>query len=116
MDSQQRNRLIDLELHAVTKDAAGGLVKGWTVFAAGVYAAVRHFSGQEKAATSAGGETAQARTEFDINYRPGVTEAMRVRYAGKVYNVRQVNDWMERHDRLVLTCDIGITYTGDTHG
>ena len=98
---------ITLQALTITKGASGGAVKGWSEVAQ-VWAAVRHLSGNERQASSAGGQEAEARTEFTIRYRAGVTERMRVLYGTKIYNIRHLNDFMARRESLVLTCDTGV--------
>lgn len=70
-------------------------------------ARVRGKSGVERKATSKGGEIAEARTEFAIRYRPGITEDMRVIYKGRFYNIKHVLNVNEGNYELLLTCDTG---------
>ena len=102
------DRRITLQSLTVAKGASGGMKKTWANFATGIAAAVRNLSGNERQASSAGGQVAEVRTEFTIRYRTGVTADMRVLYAGAVYNIRHVNDWMGKRESLVLTCDTGV--------
>lgn len=99
---------ITLQAPAITKGTSGGITKVWADVAANVPAAVRHLSGNERQASSAGGQVAEARTEFTMRYRPGITAKMRVLYQGAVYNIRHVNDWMGKRESLLLTCDTGV--------
>ena len=108
MQAGRLNRRITLQSLTVSKGASGGMTKTWVNFASSVPAAVRNLSGNERRATSVGGQVAEARTEFTIRYRSGVTAEMRVLYAGAVYNIRHVNDWMGKRESLVLTCDTGV--------
>lgn len=101
------NRRITLQTPTVTRGASGGVVKAWSEVAQ-VWAAVRHFSGNERQASSAGGQVAEARTEFTMRYRAGITPKARVLYGGATYNIRHVNNVMERGEILVLTCDTGV--------
>lgn len=101
------NQRITLQALTVTKGASGGQVKGWSEVAQ-VWAAVRNLSGNERQVSSAGGQVAEARTEITIRYRSGVTEQMRVLYGPKIYNIRHINDFMARHESLLLTCDTGV--------
>ena len=102
------DRRITLQSLTVGKGTSGGMTKTWSDFATSIAAAVRNLSGNERQASSAGGQVAQARTEFTIRYRAGVTAQMRVLYAGSVYNIQHVNDWMGKRESLVLTCDTGV--------
>lgn len=107
MQAGKLNQRIALDVPTATKGAAGGMQRGWTELDE-VWASVRHFNGAERRSTGGGGgEVAVARTEFTIRYRSDVTALMRVRYKGQIYNIAHVNNWMERNERLVLTCDTG---------
>ena len=99
---------ITLQAPTIGKGTSGGITKAWADVAANVPAAVRHLSGNERQASSAGGQVAEARTEFTVRYRAGVTAKMRVLYEGAVYNIRHVSDYMAKHESLLLTCDTGV--------
>lgn len=101
------DRRITLESLSQTKDAEGGMVDSWPAVAT-VWAKVAHLSGNERRATSHGGQAAEARTEFTIRYRSGLNAKMRVSYSGKIYNIRHLNDFAEEHRFVVLTCDTGV--------
>ena len=109
LQSGKLDRRITLVQPTVTKDAAGGIASAWADVAT-VWASVRTFAGDEKEQTKSGGQTAVARTEFTVRYRAGVTAAMRVRFAEKLYEIRFVNDWMDRHEFILLTCDTGVAH------
>lgn len=80
----------------------------WADVAANVPAAVRHLSGNERRATSHGGQVAEARTEITIRYRPGVHAQMRCQHQGVPYNIRHINNFMAKNESLILTCDTGL--------
>lgn len=102
------DRRITLQQTATGKDASGGFTTAW-VDVTQLWASVRNFAGDEREQTkSGGGQAAVARTEFTIHYRAGVTAAMRIRFGAAVYEIRHVNDWMDRHEFIVLTCDTGV--------
>ena len=103
----QLNRQITIQQNTQTKDAEGGMVDSWANFAENIWAKKNNLSGNERAATRQGGSTLDARTEFTIRYLAGITEQMRVLCDGKYYNIRHVNDFMDRHEFIVLTCDTG---------
>lgn len=107
MDINKLTRRITLQTPTVTKGISGGIVTTWHDTSTPM-AAVRHLSGNERQASSAGGQVAEARTEFTIRWRAGVTPQMRVQYDGAVYNIRHVNDFMGRRESLILTCDTGV--------
>lgn len=102
------NQRITLQVLTISKGTSGGANKAWADVATSIPAAVRNMSGNERQASSAGGQVAEARTEFIIRYRAGVTAQMRVLYQGAVYNIRHVNDFMARRESLILTCDTGV--------
>lgn len=109
MHTGQRRIRISIESKAVAKGASGGKTETWTALAnTPVWAGKRSLSGNERGATSAGGEVAEARDEFDIRYRDDVTAGMRVVYKGAYYNIRHVKNWMERNESLILTCESGV--------
>lgn len=107
MKAGQLDQRITLQAPTVSKGASGGMAKAW-VDVATIWAAVRHLSGNERRASSAGGEVAQARTEFTIRTRPGVTAQLRVLYRGKIYNITHVNSYTDRDAWMLLTCDTGV--------
>ena len=100
------DRRITIQTLSQAKDSEGGMVDSWADVAM-VWARVRYLSGNERRLTAAGGQVAEARTEFTIRYRSGLNERMRIRYAGKVYNIRHLNDFREAHRFIVITCDTG---------
>lgn len=106
MQHGKRDRRITLEAPTVGQGTSGGMKRQWSKVT-DCWASVRNLSGNEKSAAGAGGQIAEARTEFGLLYRPGVTAQMRVRYDGRIFNIRHVNNWMEKHQHLVLTCDTG---------
>lgn len=106
--SKKLNKRIAVDQPVQSKDPSGGNVTNWTELVS-VKAGVKNLSGSERSATRHGGEIAEARTEFTIRYRPGLTAAMRVRYAGAAYNIRHVNNFNEANRWIILTCDTGVT-------
>ncbi|KQM79822.1 phage head closure protein [Xylophilus sp. Leaf220] len=105
----KRDQRVQIEALQVGKGESGGMQKTW-VSVAEVWGSVRHLSGHEKRATDVGGLVAEARTEIEILYRPGVTATMRVVHRGTRYNIVHVNNLQERNQALVLTCDSGVNH------
>lgn len=99
---------IVIESLTQTRDSDGGMVKNWTTVAP-LRAKVANLSGNEKDATSHGGVTGEARTEFTVRFVPGIDTTMRVRYGSNYYNIQHVNDFQEEHRFLILTCDTGLS-------
>lgn len=107
MDAGKLDRRITLEYPSQAQGASGGVQSTW-VAVPPVWASVRNFNGAERRATAAGGgEVAVARTEFTIRYRADVTPLWRVAYGGRYYNILHMNNFMERNESLILTCDTG---------
>lgn len=107
LQAGQLNRRITLESLVQTKDSEGGMVDSWSAVAT-VWAKVDNLSGNDRRATSHGGQVAEARTEFTIRHRSDLNAKMRVNYSGKKYNIRHLNDFAEAHRFVVLTCDTGV--------
>ncbi len=105
MSSDELDKRITIEQMTQVKGASGGSTKTWAQFAK-VWARKMDLSGNERRVTTHGGEASEARTEFKIRHRIGVTAAMRVSYGGAYYNIKHVKDlygiWM------ILTCDTGV--------
>ncbi|MFL9960460.1 phage head closure protein [Paraburkholderia sediminicola] len=109
MRTGKLNRRITIERRQDSKNGSGGTISGWIQFAT-PWAAINYLSGMERNATlHQGGETADARTTFTMRYLAGVTETMRILYGGKAFNIRFINDVLDRHKTLILTCDTGAT-------
>jgi SPP1 family predicted phage head-tail adaptor len=108
------SKRITIQSKATGKGASGGVVGSWSIVTwpgvpdGRIWAGVTPLSGNERRSTSHGGEVAEARTEFVIRYRDGITEAMRVSYNGKFYNIRHVKNFNEKNRDLILTCDTGV--------
>lgn len=103
----QLNQLITIQSLSQTKDAEGGMVDVWGDFAADIWARKNNLSGNERSATAQGGQKSESRTEFTVYYQPGVTNEMRIVHNGVNYNIRHVNNFMERSEYLIITCDTG---------
>jgi SPP1 family predicted phage head-tail adaptor len=103
-----RVHLITIQARTGGKDSEGGITDGWADHLPNIFAGVKNLSGNEKMATSQGGQAAVARTEFDILYRDGIDETMRIQYKGKIYNIDHVNNLNEENKRLILTSNTGL--------
>jgi SPP1 family predicted phage head-tail adaptor len=108
LEAGKLDKQVQLQSPTVVPDADGGQVKAWANVGRPRWAGIRHLSGAEKNATAHGGQVAEARTEITMRYRPGVTEQMRILHKGTAYNIRHVNNWLERNEALILTCDSGV--------
>lgn len=68
MQSQQLDTRIQVEAVNITRGASGGVQKDWTPHSQ-PWAQRRDLSGNERAASSAGGQVAVARVEFVLRER-----------------------------------------------
>ncbi len=108
MRAGRLDKRITIQQNTEIRGTSGGYRADWSDFLGWISASVALFICGTPLATDKGGEISEMRTEFIIRYRPGITEQMRVSYAGKFYNIRHVSDVNESHDMLVLTCDTGV--------
>lgn len=108
IQSGKLDKRITLQSCSVGKGVSGGMTKQWMDFAAGIPAAIRHLSGNERRASKAGGQVAIARTEVTMRWIPGVDASMRVVFEDAAYNIQHVSDVMARREMLILTCDTGM--------
>lgn len=101
------DKVVTLQAPTAAKGSSGGNVTTWSDVAT-IWAGISNPSGNERRSTKHGGEGAEARTEFTIRYREGVTALMRVSYKGAYYNIKHVNNVNEASEKLILTCDTGM--------
>ena len=92
-------RKITLQTPAQEQDSFGQPALGWSDFAT-VRASVEPLQGREFMAAAQ--MTAELTTRFRIRYLAGVTEDMRVLYAGRIYNIQSVIDTDDAHSELQL--------------
>lgn len=103
MNAGKLNRRVRLETSTRTPDALGGGGVTWQVFADNVPAAGVPLSGSERiAAMQVEGSVTY---RWEIRYRPGLTESMRVVYGDRLFNVRAVIDIREKHEEVHLLCE-----------
>jgi SPP1 family predicted phage head-tail adaptor len=103
------NCQITVQALSQTKDAFGGNVKGWTNQLTNIRAAWRSVSGNERRATEQGGQVAESREEFVINFREGVDATMRVAFKSQNFNIKHVKPFGKMNrEWLLLTCDTGV--------
>lgn len=110
-NSGELNQRIEIERLTQTQDTEGGMVDAWTnVFGsnAKIWAKRNNLSGTTKRATEAGGAVVEARTEFTIRYRAGITNTMRIKHAGEVFNITHVNNYMQANEWLIISCSTGV--------
>lgn len=107
----QLDQQITIQQLTQVKDAEGGMVDNWSDFVSDVWARKNNLSGNERSATRQGGIKLEERTEFTTYFIPDVSNRMRIMHNGTSYNIRHVNNFMERNEFLIITCD-----TGGNHG
>jgi SPP1 family predicted phage head-tail adaptor len=107
MSALELNKRITIQQPTQSKGTAGGKKETWTDLAT-VWAGIRNPSGNERRASSHGGEVAEARTEFKIRYLATVEATMRVSFNSKLYNIKHVNNLNEANRWMILTCDTGV--------
>ncbi|MFL9860817.1 phage head closure protein [Paraburkholderia madseniana] len=107
MRAGKLDRRIVIQRRQNGKNSSGGARATWQTVCT-PWAGINYLSGTERSATThQGGETADARTLITMRYRAGIDETMRVLYGGKAFNIRFVNDVLDQHKTLILTCDTG---------
>lgn len=108
MQAGKLNERVTLQRLEVGRGASGGITRAWLPFAQDLPASRRDFSGNERGATSKGGEVATARIEFTIRWLPGVNAAMRLLHGEEIFDILHVNNFAGRRESLVLTCESGL--------
>lgn len=107
---RRMDKRVRLELKTLTKGASGGKRETWSLIAE-VWAGINHKAGREQRSTDAGGGlVAVGDTEIDIRYHASVVaETTRVVHGSTIYDIVHVDDVMDQHDRMVLTCKSGVS-------
>ena len=103
MDTRARNRRVVIQQPSSTQDSAGQPLLTWSDVAT-VYANVRYQSGVE--AIKANAETSVARVSLNINYRTGLTSAMRVLMGSTVFKIETVLPDETDRNALNLVCEV----------
>jgi len=103
--SGQRRHLVTIQSKALVTDEWGGTIDGWADFAK-AWAAIRMSRGRELVAAQA--VQSEMVGTFNIAYRAGITQDMRVLYGGKYYNIKAVVDINEQHRDLDLMVSTGL--------
>lgn len=97
-----RHRVEILTKDAATSADSYGAVDAQTTVIATVQAKVTQLSGLEL--IRAHQVAAEVTHEVRIRYRPGMTTRHSIKYAGKTYDINNVNDIDGRHRELILLC------------
>lgn len=96
---------VTIQQRATTQDALGGPSTTWTTLCT-TRAQISPLNGRELLAAQA----VQSEVSHNVvmRYRPGITAAMRLIYAGRIFNIHAVIDDNEAHRQLSLTCSEGV--------
>ena len=99
-----RHRLV-IQARSTAQDSLGGQVATWTDLIT-VRGAIKPLTGRElELAQAIATETSH---QVSLRYRPGVTAAQRLLYAGRIFNIHAVIDVEERHMKLELLVSEGL--------
>lgn len=103
------DKRVRLDTRSTTKGASGGKRETWSALAT-VWASINNKAGREQRLTGAGGGVAaEADVEIEIRYRAGLTaENTRVVSGSTIYNVKHIDDVMEQHEYMRLSCSTGL--------
>lgn len=93
---------VRLEQRTTQQDAAGQQEATWLLFAER-RAAIQRTPGSEVFAS--GARNARVPTVFRLRYLAGVTPAMRLVHAGKVFNILSAIDQGGRGEELIITSE-----------
>lgn len=88
-----RHRL-SLEAPLATPDGGGGVTRTWALVAE-VWGAIRPISGSE--VSEADGVAGRVSHEIWIRHRTGITPEMRFSLGARLFEIRAILDWDERH-------------------
>ena len=91
---------VTIEQKSVARDTSGGEVVTWSVFAV-VWSSCETITGREFFASAQVNSTVT--TKFGIRYLAGVTTAMRISFAGDLYNIVAILDSDKKADLVLLT-------------
>ena len=102
-----RDELITFEALEKTPDGSGGNYKAWTVYAAGIWAAVKPLRATE---TEQQGAVRNARTiMFTVERRTDFDETMRILWGGQTFNIREIRLPSQRMLEMDIIAQSGVT-------
>lgn len=107
IDAGEFDRRIAIQAKGSGVDAEGGPVNTWPTTVCNTWA--RFGAPGWRSARLAGSLQAEIAHEITIRYRPGLTAAMRVVYAGRNFEIKAITDEGEAHEALVLHCGEGLS-------
>lgn len=105
MQAGKLRKRIEIQRRSSVQDDFGQPLTSWTTFAA-TNAEFEPLNGRELVAAQA--VQSEVTHTVTIRYRAGITPAMRIKYAGRLFNIHAVLDEAERHRMLTLLCSEGM--------
>jgi len=84
-----------------TRSASGAVVEGWVTHVA-AWASIEPLRGQEYLAAKA--QEAAVSVRIRMRYQAGITQAMRVLYGSRVFEIVSVINYLEKNKELQLMC------------
>lgn len=105
MQAGKLRKRIEIQRRASTQDGYGQPLMTWETIAS-TQAEIEPMNGRELVAAMA--VQSEATHTVTIRYRPGITAALRIKYAGRLFNIHSVIDESERHRMLTLLCSEGM--------
>ncbi len=101
IDPGELRHLVTLQTPTESQDSNGALLQNWTEYAR-VWARIDPYGGGEKWADAALSSTNMFKIR--MRYCPGVTARMRVVFEKRVFDIKNVEDVLERKALHILTC------------
>lgn len=109
LESGRLNRRITIQRRGPEQDEAGQPIDGW-VEVGKPWAWIKGQTGMGVGRQLAGEGTVAASLNvysFRIRYRPAITDAMRVLYDGRVYDIKHVRHDLAGREWTDLVCELG---------
>lgn len=105
MQAGKLRKRIEIQRRSTTQDGYGQPLTTWTTEIT-TQADFEPLNGRELVAAQA--VQSEVTHTVTIRYRPGITPAMRISYAGRFFNIHAVLDEAERRRMLTLLCSEGL--------
>jgi len=103
--ARRLRREIIIQQQVTTRDTHGQATQSWTTFAT-VQGAVEPLQGREFFAADQ--TNAETSVRIRIRYLSGITQAMRVSFNSKLYNIEAIINPQEKDRELQLMCSEGV--------
>ncbi|GAB6171997.1 hypothetical protein JCM15765_14750 [Paradesulfitobacterium aromaticivorans] len=100
-----QNKRITLQQKTKTPDGQGGNTEAWSDLVT-VWASIKTPKSQANWNREQAAEQSRQNTEYEFNirYRNGVTDELRVKYGTRIFTIQSVIDVDERHREINLYC------------